>query len=165
MVKETQWIQVSELVEKVPDTRLSVSALLAAHSGETASLLSSEKWEASAVHLMLVTVIMLISRPRQATQLTGEHTDTRNTPWVFIVVHPEAVWTAEPVEKDLKACSDQAATAAFVYNTGGSKTFSSLEISRKLDNSAHVKTVYSEWLNTWCVYAHVMIRSLYFASM
>ncbi len=114
---------------------------------------------------MLVTVIMLLSRPRQATQLTGEHTDTRNTPWVFIVVHPEAVWTAEPVEKDLKACSDQAATAAFVYITGGSKTFSSLEISRKLDKSAHVTTVYSEWLNTWCVYAHVMIRSLYFASM
>ncbi len=64
--------------------------------------------------------------------------------YIYVYVYSGMVCTAEPVEKYLKACSNQAATAAFVYNTGGSKAFSSSAISGKLDNSAHVKMVNSD---------------------
>ncbi len=47
----------------------------------------------------------------------------------LVLVNPGVVSTAEPVEKYLKVCSYQAATAAFVYSTGGSKAPSSSAIS------------------------------------
>ncbi len=65
----------------------------------------------------LLTMIMLVFKLWQAIQFTGELTETKNTTWAslsqkttFSVVFPGVVCTAEPVEKYLKACSDQAAT-------------------------------------------------------
>ncbi len=79
----------------------------------TASFLCSKKQNAKVgPHITFLTVIMLMSKPWQRIQFTGEHTETRNAPWVspsrknaFIIVCPGAVCAAEPVEKNLKACS------------------------------------------------------------
>ncbi len=149
MVKRTLSIRVLTVCGKVATTRLSVSTLHSAHAG---SFLGSKKQEAPTVpQLTFPTVIVLMSKPWQAIQFTREYTETRTMLWAFlspkntfIIDYLGAVCTAEPVVKYLRACSDQTATGAFVYSTGGSKAFSSSAISRKLDNSAQVKMVYSD---------------------